>query len=98
MPALQTPAANTETLKPSIYREPGCTCADPNWDNRGTPVAYQAHEETCALAPDLHGWLYYGQSDGLGGGAWVNPKEPSHVYIRTGDDNACVVRCDLADK
>jgi hypothetical protein len=82
------------------YREPGCTCATAAWDNRGTPAEYQGHEETCALAPDLTGWLYYPERDGFGGGAYVNPKDSSFIYIRVcpGDDNDVIVRADLDSK
>jgi hypothetical protein len=58
-----------------------CTCKKKSDYNHKENTDMHRHEEGCALAPDLTGWLRYPHDGGLeNGGVYVNPSDTSVIY------------------
>jgi len=62
-----------------------CTCENKSDYNHKENTDMHRHEEGCALAPDLTGWLRYPHDGGLeNGGVYVNPADTSVIYLMEG--------------
>ena len=59
-----------------------CICKNKSDYNHKENADMHRHEEGCALAPDLSGWLRYPDDRGLeNGGVYVNPTDTSVIYL-----------------
>jgi hypothetical protein len=59
-----------------------CNCENKSAYNHKENTDMHRHEEGCALAPDLTGWLRYPNDGGLeNGGVYVNPADTSVIYL-----------------
>jgi len=78
----QASAQDIDQYDDDDYRAPGCTCNAPSEYNNEDNVSIHRHEEECALAPNLEGWLWYPHDGEIeNGGVWVNPSDTSVIYL-----------------
>jgi hypothetical protein len=57
-----------------------CTCENKSYNHKENTEMHR-HEEGCALAPDLTGWLRYPHRGLENGGVYVNPADTSVIYL-----------------